>query len=129
MHNRKSNSPHWLRERLGRVLWHKYMTGKSLVCWMLGNETKIPAEREEKTDKYECLIKTFRVEITFICWILNSDCLQCLSIKLTLRSHVYMLISSGMIRNCLVLALAEMMADSMLLVIQRSLIKKCVWTG
>lgn len=40
---RKSNSPYWLRKRFCGVFRHKHMAGKSLVCWVLRNKTKIPA--------------------------------------------------------------------------------------
>lgn len=46
----KSHLPYGLCERFGGVLRHKHVAGKSMVCWVLRDETKIPADNTEGTD-------------------------------------------------------------------------------
>lgn len=65
---RKSNSPYWLCKRFGGVFRHKHMAGKSMVCRVLRNETKIPAgetggEREAPGGGYSVVSPTFFVNM------------------------------------------------------------------
>lgn len=46
---RKSHLPDWLCQRFSGVFRNKHVAGKSMVCWVLCDETKIPADNRRKT--------------------------------------------------------------------------------
>lgn len=46
------DSPYWLCQGFGGVFGHKHVTGKSVVCRVLGDETKIPAEGDTGRSAY-----------------------------------------------------------------------------
>lgn len=78
------DSPYWLCQGFGGVLRHKHVTGKPVVCRVLGDKTKIPAEGKERGRSAHLMNGCFRCHWTLV----DSDRSDARSVNISLDARI-----------------------------------------